>query len=425
VNQSDPSSTSKPKCATPSDAEVTPLIALRRELHLHPELSGEETRTARLVAEHLRALDLEVHTEVGGHGVVGVLYGSRPGPTVGYRADMDAIPLQETLDRPYHSLHLGISHACGHDAHVAIALGAAERLVEQREALSGTIKFIFQPAEESLDGAQAMIKDGVLAAPRPQVLLAQHAFPLPSGTLGLTSGLCLAGMEEFRVRFYAPAGNLAAIRDQAMTALEGLSTSTAPTTPEAFDAVLDAMLRGPEHRQTVFLSCWPHSEGHVPPYHILGLVSIPDFSLREDVHHQIRHVLDEVSAAFGATYDWEITFTNPPLVNDPSLAQYLQPRLTALVGEDNLLRFQAPYPFAHEDLSRFASEVPTLLVWLGTANRERAIPSILHTPDFDIEEDALALGVDVASTALRCLLNAPDTIVGADDQESDDGSDHE
>jgi metal-dependent amidase/aminoacylase/carboxypeptidase family protein len=287
---------------------------------------------------------------------------------------------------------------------MAIALGTAERLAAQQDELSGTIKFIFQPAEESLDGAQSMIDEGVLSSPAPQALLAQHVFPIPAGSLGLTSGVCLAGMEEFRVRFYAPAGNLEAVRKAAIVALEGISTGTAPMTPEAFDAVLKGMIQGPGYHRTVFLSCWPHSKGHVPPYHLLGLVSIPDFSLREQVHHRIQSTLDRITAAFGATYDWDITFVNPPLVNDPSLATHLRPTLASIVDEENLLDFQSPYPFAHEDLSRFALEVPTLLLWLGTANRKRAIASILHTTDFDIEESALAIGVDVASAALRSLL---------------------
>jgi len=386
------------------------LIALRRELHLHPELSGEEAETAQLIANRLRALNLEVRTRVGGHGVVGVLRGDKANPTVAYRADMDALPLQEKLDQPYRSLHLGISHACGHDAHIAIALGTAERLAAQRKKLPGTIKFIFQPAEESLDGAQAMIEDGVLTSPCPQALLAQHVFPIPAGSLGLTAGACLAGMEEFRVRFYAPAGNLEAIREVAITALEGLSTGTAPRTPEAFDTILDGILRGPGYHQTIFLSCWRHSGGHVPPYHLLGLVSIPDFSLRGQVHRCIQNTLDGITAEFGATYDWDITFVNPPLINDPTLATHLRPTLISLVGEENLLDFRSPYPFAHEDLSHFAMKVPTLLLWLGTANRERSIASILHTADFDIEERALALGVDVACASIKSLLATPEAL---------------
>ncbi len=411
----------EPELARYQTAAIEPLITLRRDLHLHPELSGEEVRTAQIIADHLHALKLDVRTRVGGHGVVGVLEGGRDGPTVAYRADMDALPLQETSDRPYRSLNLGISHACGHDAHIAIALGTAARLAAQRKALPGTVMLIFQPAEESLDGAKAMIQEGVLAQPRPQALLAQHAFPISAGRLGLTSGLCLAGMEEFRVRFYAPAGNLEALRETAKATLEALSTGTAPTTPAAFDTVLNAMLRGPELRQTVFLSCWRHSEGHSPPYHLLGLVSIPDFSLREKVNTQIQQVLNAVTSDFGATYDWDITFVNPPLVNDPALAAYLRPTLASVVGEDNLLEFPSPYPFAHEDLSRFSAEIPTLLLWLGTANRERSVPSILHTPDFDIEEKSLAIGVEVATKALLSLLSRPDFIGDANSSDGEGG----
>lgn len=412
MSESSPSSIPEPEKAPTSRAAITPLIALRRELHLHPELSGEEMQTAQLVAERLQALDLSVRTEVGGHGVIGVLRGNRTGPTVAYRADMDALPLQETLNQPYRSIHLGVSHACGHDAHVAIALGTAERLAGQREKLAGSVMFIFQPAEESLDGAQAMLADGVLTTPRPRALIAQHVFPISVGSVGLNPGLCLAGMEEFRVRFYAPAGNLDPLCGAAIHALETLSTETAPTTPEAFDALLEAMMRDSGLRRTVFLSCWRHSGGHVPPYHLLGLASIPDFGLRDQVHDRIEVALDEVTAAFGASYDWEITFENPPLVNDPDLAAALRPTLRALVSEDNLLEFQSPYPFAHEDLSRFAAEVPTLLLWLGTANRARSIASILHTPDFDIDEDALAVGVEIASAALISLLDITDASDG-------------
>ena len=408
----DPSSTPEFEGSSAFRAELHALSALRRDLHLHPELSGEEARTAQFIADRLRALDIEVRSHVGGHGVIGLLHGEEAGPTIAYRADMDALPLQETLDQPYRSLHLGVSHACGHDAHIAIALGAAARLGMRREHLPGTVQFIFQPAEESLDGARAMIEDGALTSPHPEALVAQHVFSIPVGALGLTPGLCLAGMEEFRVRFYAPAGNMEAICTSAIRALEGISTDVAPTTPEAFDAVVEAMLRGPEHRQTVFLSCWRHSEAHLPPYHLLGLVSIPDFDLRDPVHDRIRQILDHVTAEFGATYDWEITFTNPPLVNDPTLATHLRPVLVSVVGEEHLLDFQSPYPFAHEDLSRWAAQVPTLFLWLGVANRARGITSILHTPDFDIDERALILGVDVACEVLTSLLDGPDVLKG-------------
>ena len=138
------------------------LVATRRDFALHPELSDEEQRTARVVAERLHALGLMVQTGVGGHGIVALLSGARPGPTVALRCELDAMPIHDALETPYRSLHLGIKHACGHDAHLAMALGVAELLTAARERLPGTVKLIFQPAEESLAGAQAMIAAGAL-----------------------------------------------------------------------------------------------------------------------------------------------------------------------------------------------------------------------------------------------------------------------
>lgn len=379
------------------------LTALRRRLHAYPELSGEERRTADLIAGRLNDLGLPVQTGVGGHGVVGLLHGALPGPTIAYRADMDALPIQEMSGAPYRSLSLGVSHACGHDVHVAIALGVAEVLAEGRNDLPGTIKFVFQPAEESLDGARAMLASGVLDDPTPEAMVALHAFPLPAGTVGLTPGLCLAGMEEFRVRFYAPSGNRDAVVARAIQALEGLSTAKAPTTAEAFDAVVDRMATH-QLTETIFLSCWPHSAGHEPPYHLMGLVSIADFKLRQSVRTQIKRALDRVVAGMGATYDLTYTFTNPPLHNDPHLMQRVQQVIARVVGPEKTVTFQSPYPFAHEDFALFAEQLPAAFLWLGTANRARGIDSILHTPDYDVEEEALVTGVRVVTSVVHHLL---------------------
>ena len=390
--------------------EVAPmraaLVALRRSLHAHPELSGNELWTADVIAGRLVDLGLEVETGIGGHGVVARLRGGRPGPTVAYRADMDALPIQEATGAPYRSLILGVSHACGHDAHVTIALGVAEVLTNVRPTLPGTVKLLFQPAEESLDGARMMLADGVLDDPRPKAMVALHTSPLPAGMVGVTPGLCLAGMEEFRVRFYAPSGNRDALVARAIRALEALSTAKAPTTPEAFDAVVSQMTAPQELRETLFLSCWPHSAGHKPPYHLMGLVSITDFNRRPAVRAQIRNTLDRVAASMGATYDLAYTFENPPLRNDPDLVRQITPTVRAVVGPDQMMTFRSPYPFAHEDLVLFAKRLPVAFLWLGTANRARGIDSILHTPDYDIDEDALVTGVSVAASILRRLLGS-------------------
>lgn len=371
---------------------------------MHPELSGEESRTARLVAQHLRDLGLDTETGVGGYGVVGVLAGANPGPTVAYRADMDALPIPDDLDEDYASVHLGISHACGHDAHTAIALGVATQLSRTKRALCGDVVFIFQPAEESLDGARAMLEDDLLTLAHPAAILALHAFPLPSGTVGVAGDAGLAGMEEFRVRFYAPTGNLEPLMAAAMSALTTLSTAPVPQDLESFEAIIAGMVRGDRSlAETVYVSCWPLPAGQEPPAHLLGLVSITDFQRRAAVRTRIKQALTRTCAAYGATYDLTITFSNPPLHNDPRLVASLLPVLKSELGDQQVLTFTAPYPFAHEDFTQFAAEIPALFLWLGTQNLERGIPSILHTPGYDIDEKALGVGVRTVVAMIRHL----------------------
>ncbi|HOU13588.1 MAG TPA: M20 family metallopeptidase [Anaerolineae bacterium] len=376
------------------------LVELRRNFYMHPELSGEEKRTARIVAARLRKLGLAVQTRVGGYGVVGVLQGARPGPTVAYRADMDAMPIQDTLEKSYRSLALGVKHACGHDVHMTVALGAAEVLAARRDDLAGTVKFIFQPAEESLDGARAMLAAGVLEDPKPDAIFALHVSPIPVGMIGLASGACLAGMEEFRVAFSGRTANLDVLTARAASALRALGGGVAPRGMATFNTLIRAMRAGAVSAQEVLVSCWPVNDDPASHAHLLGLVSLPHIDLRDMMRARIRQALDNVVAAVGAGYDLRFTFFNPPLVNDATVARAMLPILKTVVGEDNVWVFHSPYPFAHEDFALYLEHTPGAMFWLGIANPERDIASLLHAPDFDVDEDALVIGVRAVTALL-------------------------
>ncbi|MCJ7625468.1 MAG: amidohydrolase, partial [Anaerolineaceae bacterium] len=176
------------------------LIDIRRDLHMHPELSGEEKRTAGIVAERLNELGLDVQENVGGYSVIGILRGNSDSPVVAMRADMDASEGEDTIDRPYRSQVPGVTHLCGHDVHTSIGLGVAQILASMQDDIPGTVKFVFQPAEESIQGANAMIKDGALENPRPDAIFSQHIGPIPVGSYIWTKGLFLSGLDAYRVK---------------------------------------------------------------------------------------------------------------------------------------------------------------------------------------------------------------------------------
>lgn len=380
------------------------MVGLRRYLHLYPELSWEEMHTAQVVADRLRALGLMVKTDVAGHGIIAHLKGDLPGAVVACRAEMDALPINDTLMTPYRSSSLGVKHACGHDAHMAISVGVAAVLSQIKNRLPGTIRFLFQPAEEALDGAQAMLAEGALDPPVPRALLAMHAFPLPVKTIGLTPGCCLPGMEEFRIQFTASENMVPELVNHALATFNSLNTQRPPETLHAFKKIACQMAAGDAALfDNFYLSSWSAIGGCAGEAHITGLVSASDQADRHIIHQRLRQALDSVVACADATYDMWISFTNPPVMNDVALTERLRPYVTQVIGDSNVVWFRAPYPFAHEDFALYGQVVPSALLWLGTSSPEKGIQSLLHTADYDIDEDALVTGTAVMSYLLLKL----------------------
>ena len=379
------------------------LITLRRYFHQYPELSWEEEHTAQTIAEYLISLGLNVQTDVGGHGLVAHLIGELPGPVIAYRTDMDALPLQDMLEAPYRSVNLGIKHACGHDVHMTIALGVAKVVSRLRNQLRGTLRFIFQPAEEALDGAQAMIANSALENPTPDAIVAVHAFPLPVGTFGLTRGCCLAGMEEYRVKFSTPDTSLPALIKQTLPALSALSNQAPPATPQAFESLIARMMTGDDLENSVYLSCWQDAGVFTDNAHIACLASLTDYAARHDLQRRIRQTLDTVVTDTATSYTFWTSFANPPTINNTALIEQLHPYVEEVAGKENVMIFYAPYPFAHEDFALYAQRVPAALLWLGTANRDLGIQSILHTANYDVDEDAVVSGTAVMTYVLLKL----------------------
>jgi metal-dependent amidase/aminoacylase/carboxypeptidase family protein len=379
------------------------LVKTRRDFYMHPELSGEEQRTAQVIADRLRELGLTVQTGVGGHGVVGVLQGAHLGPIVAYRADMDAMPIQDALETDYRSPVLGVKHACGHDVHMTVALGVAETLAALRDELAGTVRFIFQPAEESMEGARAMLVEDVLGAPAPEAIFALHTFPIPVGTVGLATEVCLAGMEEFIVRFHGPPDTLEVAMTRATSALR-THVTTPPTNMETFDAFARAMRAGEISEDEILVSCWPLADFPGLGDCLLILASFASSTAQDAARSHIRTVLDSVTAEPGTTYDLTSTFGNPLLVNDAAIVHEMLPLLEATVGPENVWLFHSLYPFAHEDFALYLEHVPGALLWLGIANPEKGIASLLHASDFDVDEDALVIGVQAITRILLHFL---------------------
>jgi amidohydrolase len=372
------------------------LVAVRRDIHRHPELAFQEQRTAEKGRAWFQELGLEVqHGIAGTYGLVATLDTGRPGPTLLIRADMDALPIAEETGAAYASQTAGVMHACGHDAHVACVLGAARLLVEQRQALRGRLKFLLQPAEEKPPGGakvlieQGQVLEGVDAA------LALHVYPqLPVGQIGFRPGVLLGYSDRFTVHIHGIGGHAArphqtvdavAVAVQVYQALQYLvSRENDPLHP--FVITIGAL-----HAGTV---------ANVIPNEatLLGTVRSLDPDVNQGLPERLERVVAGVCQATRARYTFEFVRGYPAMVNDEAFTRQAIESVTAVLGEPAIAHIPTPQ-LGGEDFAFFAQRVPSLMFRLGVRNETQGIVHGVHSSRFDLDEDALPIG----AAALACV----------------------
>ncbi len=374
------------------------VIALRRDFHAHPELGYEELRTAKIVAERLRDLGYDVRSQVGKTGVVGILRTERPGKTVLLRADMDALPLSEHSGVPFASLHPGKMHACGHDGHVAILLGAAELIMQKRESVCGTIVLCFQPAEEGLAGAKAMIEDGLLENPRVDLVYGLHLWNvLESGTVATKAGPMMASSDTIEVTVKGSGGHGSAPHQTVdpIVAAAHFVTSLQHVVSRTIDPLAPAVITiGSIHGGTTH---------NVIPDDVTMLGTVRAFSsdLRDAMAPKIERVLQGCCAAAGADYDFKYVRRYPVTSNDALQAAYVRALAAKLFGTERSLEL-IPVMGA-EDFSFLLLERPGCFFFIGAKPTAGEVYPH-HSARFSIDERALETGVQMM---VALALDAP------------------
>ncbi len=382
------------------------LSETRRTIHMNPELGYEEFETSHLIVKNLESFGLEVHTGIAETGVVGLLETGRPGPTIGIRADMDALSIEESNDVSYKSRRPGKMHACGHDAHVSMLLGAARLLSENNnllDGLGGNVKFIFQPAEEGKAGGQRMVDEGVLEEPRVDLLIAAHVWPdMPAGRVAIRSGPSLAAGDRLQIYVRGKSSH-AAYPQKSKDAL--LATCHLVTTLQSI------VSRNIDPFESVVLSITMFESGvafNIVPRdaRIKGTIRTHDPKVRAKVADRVRAVARGVAEAFDVEIDLEITPGYPVLVNHEAAAALVECAGMQVLGTENVL--EMPLSMGAEDFSYMVEKRPGALFRVGISNPEKGIVHGLHSDLFDLDEDALPVGVSVFVQAVVEFLENPE-----------------
>jgi amidohydrolase len=398
------------------DALFPKLVEIRRDLHAHPELSNQEERTAGVVADRLHALGLKVQTGVAKHGVVALLDSGRPGPCVAVRADMDALPIKELRATPYRSQNPGVMHACGHDVHTTVALGLAELLAQHRGLWRGSVKFLFQPAEESMPtsfkgdwGAKLMVAEGVLESPKPAAIFGLHCRPTitPAGAVTDEVHYLKAGQIAYAI------GPDSANSDSFDVTIRGLMAhGSAPhrgvdaivVAAEAITALQTLRSRQTDTRQPLVISVGQIQGGQ--RHNILaeevtfgGTVRTYDVAFRDGVIEKMHRLFKGITEAHGASYELDYRKGYPSVINDSVLAKATLPSFHRVIGPEQVLEMLPG--MGGEDFSYFSQVVPGFYFRLGVSNPDKEITGEIHTPLFDVDETCLKTGV-AAMAAATC-----------------------
>ena len=372
------------------------LVACRRDFHRWPELSFREVHTAARIASELHTMGLEVQTGVAKTGVVGLLRGGQPGgKTLLVRADIDALPLDEQNDVSYRSRNPGVMHACGHDAHMAMLLTAIRVLAEHRESLPGNLKFVFQPAEEGPGGADLMIEEGVLENPRVDAAIGFHIWnELPVGVVGVRPGPLMASSDEFEIVIEGQGTHAAdphlgvdavVVAAHVLTALQTIvSRSVSPL--ESAVLSVGKIVSGSAHNVIAQTA------------HMSGTVRTFNEELRATMPRRIEQLIQGVAMAFGATARLEYRYQYPVLSNAPGMAALVRSAAERALGAERVVTADAT--MGAEDMAYFLREVPGCYFLIGSANSAKGLDKPHHHPQFDIDEDALPVGVQVIVQAV-------------------------
>ena len=376
----------------------------RRDFHQHPELGNSEFRTAKIIADHLRSLGIEVKENIGKTGVVGILKGAKPGPCIGLRADMDALPVVERVNLPfaskaqstYNGQSVGVMHACGHDAHVAILMSVAEILAGMKNELTGTIKFIFQPAEEGPPegeegGAPLMIKDGVLENPKVDVMFGLHInSQTEAGKIKYRVGGIMAASDWFKIKVKGKQTHgsqpWAGIDPVVVSAqiINGLQTIVSRQTE---------LTKNPAVISVSVINGGVRSNIIPEEVNMLGTIRTLDTGMQRIIHEKIILTASKIAESAGATAETEIDKKTLVTYNEPALTKKMIPSFIKAAGADNVVETEAIT--GAEDFSFFAEKVPSLFFFIGGMEKgkdaKKAFPH--HTPDFYIDESGMKTGI--------------------------------
>lgn len=368
------------------------LIARRRDFHRHPELAFEEHRTAGIVADELRHLGLEVQTGVGQTGVVGILEGERDGATVLWRADMDALPIHELNEVEYGSTVPGKMHACGHDGHTTIALGVAKIFAQHRDKIAGRIKFVFQPAEEILGGAKAMIADGVLENPKPDVSLGLHLWnSMPFGKLGVVAGPMMAGSSRVNITIRGKGGHAAmphTLHDPVVCAAHLII---------ALQTVISRNVDPMEAAVLSFGKVNGSDAGNIIPDTVEMEGTFRTFTLpvRDVVEARIKEISQNICMAMGCEADVRISHGTIPVDNHTEVVERVRDAFTQIVEPSQFIEERG---MVSEDVALLMQDIPGMYFFVGSATDAMGYGH--HHPRFDFDEEILPLAVALAASAI-------------------------
>jgi amidohydrolase len=366
------------------------IIELRRDFHMHPELANEEMRTSGVVGDVLERLGLKVRRGVAGTGVVGLLEGKGKGKTVALRADMDALPIQDQKKVPHASRVEGRMHACGHDAHTAMLLGAAMVLADIRSQINGSVKFIFQPAEETIGGAARMIEEGVLKNPDVDAVFGLHVSPeLDVGMVGIRYGTANACSDDVVIEIMGKSAHGAKPN-------EGIDAIV--VSAQVINALQQIISRGIDPLESAALTIGTIKGGSqaniiADMVSMTGTIRALDSAVRDNIQKSIEEITANVCRAMGAKHRVAFEPGYPLLENDDAMTDLLKNAAVKIVG-DKVVEIQRPR-LGVEDFAYYLQRVPGAFWRLGTGNREKGIQCVAHSPYFDIDEDALPIGTAV------------------------------